>query len=599
MENIFASRLSALRQRMAREHWDAVIIGRSDPHASEYVAARWQQVQWLSGFSGEAGDIVVTQDHAGLWTDTRYFIQAAQQLPGTGFELHKTNVPDQVLIPQWLANHPWETECPRITLDVLCHSAADVREIVEALGGDDKCHIVGIPDLLSDLWRDRPAIPQTTITLLDDVYTGFPRSEKIAWLRGELAKRRADAMLLTTLDEIAWLLNIRGSDIDYNPVVISYLWVTPNEVRWFVRKSGSIDDVTRETWRQIESEGIHIEDYDAVDATIQAFAGRIFVDRATLNASLSEGIGDRAILGESPIILKKAIKTDVEIAGMRQCHIADGVAVVRFFHWVECELEAGHELSEWRASQQLDRFRAEIPSYRGNSFETISAWGAGAALPHYVTPKDDSTIIGRHGLYLVDSGGQYLNGTTDITRTVATGPCTPLECEDYTLALQGHIRLALCVFPQGTAGCQIDVIAREAMWRRCRNFGHGTGHGVGFYLNVHEGPQCIRQGFKNQPILPGMMTSNEPGLYREHQHGVRHENVMLCVDTGCRDFGREWYRFEELTMCWFDTRPILVEMLHDDERTWLNDYNERVYQTLHPYLDEETSTWLRAKTRAI
>ena len=608
MDNIFAERVEAVRAMMRVRGWDAVVISGSDPHSSEYVAERWQQVKWVSGFTGEAGDVVITADHAGLWTDTRYFIQAGKQLPGTGIELHKTNVPDQILIPQWLANHAFAKldRDPVIAVDGLCQTVAAATEIGNAFieAGKEAPALVNAPDMLSQLWPERPAVPDTPITTLSVEFSGASRAERIAWIRGEIAKKKCDAILLTALDEIAWLLNIRATDIAYNPVVISYLLVTQSEVNWFVQKAKSHDDVTAKSLDEVKADGVTICKYDDIIDALKAYNGRVFVDPDTLNFCLLEALtppmgSPRIVRATSPIILKKALKNDTEIAGMRMAHIVDGVAVVRFLHWLEKAIQAGESVSEWDAAVQLGKLRAESSDYKGDSFETISAWGEGAALPHYVTPKDGSTKIGNHGLYLCDSGAQYPFGTTDITRTVAVGPCTDLEKEDYTLVMQGHIRLALCTFPKGTAGCQIDVLAREPLWRKCRNFGHGTGHGVGYYLNVHEGPQSIRQGFKNQPLLPGMITSNEPGIYREGQHGIRHENLVLCVDTGNRDFGREWLAFNTITICYFDTAPLIREMLHPDERDWLNAYNELVYNTLSPRLSADDATWLRNKTLPI
>ena len=458
--------------------------------------------------------------------------------------------------------------------------------------------------MLDIYWPDRPSIPESPISLLSDNYTGCSRQEKLNWLREEMTNAKCDAILLTALDEIAWLLNIRCMDIDYNPVIISYLIVTKTEVFWFVQKSQTPDKVTTETFAKLESENIQIRPYSAIFEFIKTLSGKVFVDPSTLNYSLHEALCDEAgnpkyIKGISPIILKKSTKNEIEIEGMKQAHLVDGIAVVRFLHWLEDAIRSGNTISEWDAAVKLGEFRSLCKDYHGDSFETISAWGEGAALPHYVTPKDGSTLIGNHGLYLCDSGGQYLNGTTDITRTVAVGPCTDLEKEDYTLVLQGHIRLAMCVFPKGTAGDQIDVLAREPLWRTCRDFGHGTGHGVGFYLNVHEGPQSIRQNFNRQKLLPGMITSNEPGLYREGMHGIRHENLILCVDAQKHDFGRDWLKFETITLCYLDTAPIIKSLLHPEEIDWLNQYNERVYQTLAPHLSHEDAEWLRLKTQSI
>ena len=607
MDNLYAQRVEALRAIMVERGWDAVIVSGSDPHSSEYVAPRWLQIEWLSGFSGE-GDIVVTADHAGLWTDTRYFIQAGKQLPGTGIELHKTRVPDQILIPQWLAEHAFTTgrKIPVIAVDGLCQTVEAVQKLTNAFLDARKPApvLVSQRDMLSMLWNDRPEVPESPIELLNERSAGMSRQEKLAWIRAEIQKKGCDSILLTSLDEIAWLLNARGTDIAYNPVILSYLLISKDSVTWFVEKSSHPDPTTVSSLGALRAEGIRIMPYNSLEDTLRSYDGRLFVDPSTLNYSLHEALSAQAGLpryttGESPVILKKSVKNTAEVEGMSRAHLVDGLAVVRFLHWLETTIQSGKQVSEWDAAVRLGEFRRMSPDYRGDSFETISAWGAGAALPHYVTPSDGSTFIGNHGLYLCDSGGQYLYGTTDITRTIPVGPCTEQEKEDYTLVLQGHIRLSLCSFPKGTAGCQIDVLAREPIWRRHRNFGHGTGHGVGFYLNVHEGPQDIRQGFNRQPLLPGMITSNEPGLYREGMYGIRHENLVLCVDTGCRDFDREWLAFKTLTLCYFDTTPILVELLHADEIAWLNAYQEHVYAELSPHLESDVAQWLRQKTLPI
>ncbi len=572
--NIYADRVETVRQMMAERGWDAVIITGSDPHGSEYPAPRWQQVEWVSGFTGEAGDIVITASHAGLWTDTRYFIQAERQLAGTGIVLHKTRVPEQVLIPEWLAGEAFPTsDKVIIAVDGLCQSVSAVEDIMSAFSGRE-CRIASVPDMLDGLWTDRPAVPQTPITELEDEQAGESSESKIEWLREFLRNSGCDAMLVTALDEIAWLFNVRGSDIEYNPLVISYMIVSMDEVRWFVHDC-----------------------YDDIAISLSETEGRIFADPATLNWHLYSIMDkDRLVLGDSPVQLRKAVKNPVEIEGERLAHLRDGIAVEKFLFWLETELPYG--VSEWDAAQKLASYRAEIPGYQGDSFETISAYGKGAALPHYVTPRMDAPMIEEHGLYLCDSGGQYSYGTTDITRTVPTGPCTELEREDYTLVLKGHIDLAMAVFPKGTAGCQIDALAREPLWSRMRNFGHGTGHGVGFYLGVHEGPQDIRQNFNRQPLLPGMVTSDEPGLYREGMHGIRHENLLLCKELCTNEFGT-WLGFEPLTLCHFDTEPIIRGLLNEDEIKWLNEYNARVFRELSPYLSIEMTAWLKEKTEAI
>lgn len=606
MANMYADRIEALRGLMARNGWDAVVVSGSDPHSSEYPAPRWQQVNWLTGFTGEAGDVVITMDHAGLWTDSRYFIQAESQLQGSGVELHKTRVPGEIPVSQWLSEN-----ARVVALDGLCWNVEAVKDIEKAMT-PDPYHVIDVPDMLDALWDDRPWIPVTPVTTLD-VYCfgGTPRAEKLSWLRKWMLLQGVDAVLLTSLDEIAWLLNVRGSDIEYNPLVISYLLVTQDYAKWFVRKpsfAGELDPDTEDSFSELTADGVDIEEYDAVYSGLSDLVGeadslKLFVDPSTLNHHIYNCITDffsqqALTFGKSPVILEKAVKTDSEIEHMRQTYIEDGVAVERFLHWLDTEVATGRTVSEWEASERLTAFRAEIPGYRGNSFENISAYGPGAALPHYSTPREGSAVIRPCGLYLVDSGGQYLTGTTDITRTVPMGPCTALEKEDYTLVLKGMIALSMAVFPKGTAGCQLDVLARMPLWKARRNFGHGTGHGIGYYLCVHEGPQSIRYQYNPQPLLPGMVTSNEPGIYREGMHGVRHENIVLCTEAGVSEFG-DWLKFETLTCCHIDTSAVVPELLSSDELTWLNDYNAWVYATLAPLLPSDTALWLCDRCRPI
>lgn len=606
MDNIHAERIASLRSLMAENGWDAVVISGSDPHSGEYPAPRWKQVEWLSGFTGEAGDMVVTMDHAGLWTDSRYFIQANEQLAGTGVTLHKTRLPESIGIPGWLALN----ELRVVAVDGLCVSASFVDGIREALGADGI--IVDVPDLLESIWEDRSPIPVTPVTTIDvDSFGGIPRVEKISWLRKWMMLNRRGGVLLTALDEIAWMLNVRGNDIEYNPLVISYLLVTQDYVRWFVTKPqfcAELDPDTVDSFSELEMDGVEVMEYDAVYPALAAMADEnpdmtVFVDPSTLNHHLNQTLGDlfrpeNISRGTSPVILEKAVKTPTEIDGLKDTFTDDGVAMELFLHWLETSVEAGEEITEWEASEKLTEFRSRIPGYRGNSFENISAYGKNAALPHYSTPREDSAVIRPNGLYLVDSGGQYLTGTTDITRTVPMGPCSDLEKEDYTLVLKGMINLSMAVFPRGTAGCQLDVLARIPLWRNQENFGHGTGHGIGYWLCVHEGPQDIRQNFNTQPLLPGMVTSNEPGLYREGMHGIRHENVVLCKEAGKNDFG-DWLEFETLTCCHIDTAAIVPELMNEDEKEWLNAYNEHVFRTLSPLLPEEAAAWLQTKTQPV
>lgn len=585
MGTIYPQRIESLRELMRTKGWDAVVITSCDPHCSEYPAERWKQVQWLTGFTGEAGDVVITLDHAGLWTDTRYFIQADRQLAGTGVELHKTRVPEQVLIPEWLGSRFDDDAI--IAVDGLCVSA----DFSQSLPGN----VVSVTNLLDPLWTGRPDIPQTPIFTIE---AGESRTGKLGFLREHMKGCNCQAMLLSSLDDIAWTLNVRGSDIDYNPLVISYLLITPASADWFVLKGPVEDSETERAFAELEDEGITLRPYEDIELALSENDGPILLDSNSINHHLWSICGGDITMEASPVQMRKAIKNSFEIEGMRKAHLLDGVAMEKFLFWLEKSVEDGAEISEWDAARKLGQLRSEIPGYIGDSFETISAYGPGGALPHYITPHKDAPTIEPHGLFLCDSGGQFEFGTTDITRTVPMGECSMLEKEDYTLVLKGHIALAMAVFPAGTAGCQIDALARSALWNSRRNFGHGTGHGVGFFLGVHEGPQDIRQNFNRTPLTPGMITSDEPGIYREGMHGVRHENLILCIAKGSNEFGN-WLGFETLTLCHFDTSAILPGILNREELEWLNGYNERVYQSLSPLLPTEIAEWLREKTEAV
>ena len=591
-DNLFAKRVAMIREL----GYDAVIISGTDPHSSEYPAPRWKQVEWVSGFTGEAGDLVITQDHAGLWTDTRYFIQANQQLAGTGIELHKMRVPEQVPIPQWLAGH-FENKPVRVAFDGLCQSLGAVTALESALRdayGLGGYELIDCPDMLSSLWADRPSIPHTPVEWLDEKSVGESRRERLAWLREEIKKKGCGSMFLSALDEIAWLLNVRASDIQYNPYVISFLLVTPQNAVWLVRNVSEVSD----------AKDVVCADYAVLEDALEdnrEDRGRLYIDPATLNYHTYQLIRksfdeSRIVFGPSPVPLRKAVKNKKELDGIRRAFIEDGVVLETFLYWLETAVRGGTPITEWEASEKLTELRSKVEGYRGNSFENISAYGPNAALPHYSTPRVDSAVIKPKGLYLIDTGGQFVYGTTDTTRTVPLGRCTRQEREDYTLVLKGMIDLTLAEFPEGTAGCQVDAIARRALWATGRNFGHGTGHGIGCYLGVHEGPQSIRQDFNPQPLLAGMVTSNEPGLYREGKHGIRHENVVLCREVGKTEFG-SFLGFETLTCCHIDTSIVKKKLLNKSEWDWLRAYNRVVYRILKNKLAPDVAKWLKKKCR--
>lgn len=593
MGNVHFDRIEELRSMMQSHGWDALVLTGSDPHASEYPCGRWKQIQWLSGFTGEAAEMVVTAEHAGLWTDSRFFLQAEKELDGTGVVLHKTRVSGEISIPYWLRECFKGEEEVFIAVDGLCISATEAEGLEKSVPG---CELVSIPDILSGIWKDRPNIPQTPVF---SVNSGQSREERLGAVRDFIIENEASSMLVSRLDEIAWILNLRASDIEYNPLVISYLIVTPEDASLYVLKDDA-DPESLETCRMLEGCGVRILPYAQAELGVEECERPLIYDGSSLNCHFARiAKGGESIDLPSPVAGWKAVKNTVEKEGMVRSHILDGVAVEKFLWWLEKSLDNSRTVTERDAAIQLGKFRSEADAYTGDSFETISAYGPGAALPHYSTPKENPPVLEQRGLYLCDSGAQYccpdFMGTTDITRTIPLGECSMMEKEDYTLVLKGHIDLAKAVFPEGTPGCRLDALARAPLWSAKRNFGHGTGHGVGCFLGVHEGPQDVRQNLNPQPLMEGMIISDEPGIYREGEYGIRHENLLLCVRAGGNEFG-EWLRFEPLTLCHFDTSAIMTELLDREEREWLNEYNERVYRTLSPLLDEETAEWLRRKT---
>lgn len=587
-------KISALREIMDRENIDAYIISGTDPHNSEYLPAAWRQREWISGFTGSFGTVVITRNDAGLWTDTRYFIQAKKQLADSGITMHKLRVPEAVDFPEWLAiNLP---EGAKIGVDGFCTMTGDILKWREILAQRNITVIEKI-DLLGEIWLDRPALPESPIFLVSPEVSGFSSKEKINFIREFLTENNADYFLFSCLDEIAWLYNIRCNDVPYNPIAISYAIVGKEKAYLFLRQTKVLPEIEKE----LSLEGVEIRDYhhlflflDEIDKT-----KRFCVDPNTLNFAVYNKINSKyPILAKiSPVILKKAIKNETEIEGFRKACVKDGIAMTKFFYWIESNI-SNHSISETEASDKLTALRAENEGYVSDSFSNISAYGENAALPHYSAIRGKDSLLKPRGLYLVDSGGHYRHGTTDITRTIPLGELTYQEKEDYTLVLKGMIALSRCIFPKGTKGCNIDIVARQSLWHKMMNFGHGTGHGVGHFLNVHEGPQSIRQDLKDQDILPGMVTSNEPGLYREGSHGIRHENLIVCKNIGVNEFG-EWHGFETLTLCYFDTSALLPELLDNEEKAWLNAYHRLVYEKLSSCLPAGEANWLEHKTKAI
>ncbi|MEQ2975244.1 aminopeptidase P family protein [Butyricimonas faecihominis] len=587
-------KLIELRRIMDRENIAAYIISGTDPHNSEYLPAPWQQRKWISGFTGSYGTVVVTKNEAGLWTDTRYFIQAEKELAGSGIKLHKLRIPGAVDYPQWLAEVL--ESGTKVGIDGFCMSVSDVRNLKNALSPKN-ITIQEQIDLLGEMWFDRPALPVEKIIRLDTKYVGESAGERIGKIREFIRNDHGDAMLFSCLDEIAWLYNIRCNDIAYNPVAISYAIVEKDKAHLFIK----LDKISQEIEQQLAEDGIELHDYHHLFLFLDAQnkENTYFVDTNTCNYAVFNHLAKKFEVREieSPIPLLKAVKNTTELDGFRLACRKDGVALSKFYYWLENRLSQ-QPITELEAAEQLTWFRSQDKEYVSDSFGCISAYGPNAALPHYSATPEQQSEIHPKGLYLVDSGAQYMHGTTDITRTMPLGELTELEKEDYTLVLKGMIDLSMLYFPKGSKGCNIDIVARLPLYMNLRNFGHGTGHGVGYFLNVHEGPQSIRPDLKNQEMLPGMVTSNEPGLYREGLHGIRHENLIVCQPKAVNEFG-EFYQFETITLCYFDTSALLTKLLNQNEIDWLNAYNERVYQEVSPYLEEQEKVWLRNKTKAI
>lgn len=585
-------KLATLRKVMEREGLDAYIISGSDPHNNEYLPEAWQQRKWISGFTGSFGTVVVLKEDAGLWTDSRYFIQAEKQLQGTGIQLHKLRVVGAVNYPEWLASIlPADS---RVGIDSFCISVSDWKHLQATLE-QKNIKLVDHSHLIGEIWLDRPALPEGKIFSVSSETTGTSIAEKIGMVQKTLKDKNADYFLFSALDEIAWLYNIRGNDIHYNPVAISYAIVGTEKSYLFIKPS----KVSQEIASELKQSNIEIRDYHHLFLFLEQLEkGKRFCIDKSLNYAVYHKLASLFTLEEtnSPIVLAKAVKTEKEIEGFRKACLKDSIAMTKFFYWLYHHMD--EHLSETAVSERLTAFRAQDKEYVCNSFENISAYGKNAALPHYSTTPGQDTILERKGLYLVDSGAQYTHGTTDITRTIPLGELTDQEKEDYTLVLKGMIALSRCVFPKGTCGCNLDILARQPLWQAYRNFGHGTGHGIGFFLNVHEGPQAIRQELKQQPLYPGMVTSDEPGIYREGFYGIRHENMILCVPITQNEFG-EWYGFETLTLCYFDTSALVPGLLNEEERGWLNTYHNKVYQETIPYLTEQEAHWLAEKTKPI
>ena len=582
-------RLESLREVMRREHLSACIFPSTDPHQSEYVADHWKSREWISGFDGSAGTAVVTLTSAALWTDSRYFIAAEEQLKGTEYQLMKLKIEGTPTIAEWIGR-----ECGpgvEVAVDGMVNSANSVKELITDLRHQGGITLRTNFDPLAQIWKNRPAIPENPVEIYPLEYAGECCSDKINRIRKALREQHADGMLMAALDDIAWTLNLRGTDVHCNPVFVSYLLISSQDVTLYINKV----KLTPEVEAYLKAEGVKAAPYEQVAKGLKDyFEYNILLDPDEVNYVLYKQVSREIIEAESPVKRMKTVKNETEIAGFRSAMLKDGIALVKFLHWLSGYIGKPEisELTEISIDQKLTSLRAAQPLYRDISFDTIAGYGAHAAIVHYeATPETDIPLQPK-GLLLLDSGAQYLDGTTDITRTIALGPLAEEEKKIYTLVLKGHIQIELCKFPSGASGTQIDILARQAMWREGLNYLHGTGHGVGTYLNVHEGPHQFRMEWKPAPLVAGMTITDEPGIYLAGRSGARIENVLIVTPYKETEFGK-FLQFESLTLCPIDKAPILAEMMTEEELAWLNGYHQHVFETLSPHLKPDEIVWLR------
>ena len=593
MKQSIKERIHALRMTFRPNNIKAFIIPSTDPHLSEYVAPYWMSREWISGFTGSAGTAVILMDKAGLWTDSRYFLQAKKELEGSGITLYKEMLPETPSITKFLCQNlkPGES----VSIDGKMFSVQQVEQMKEDLAPYQlQVNLFGDP--LKNIWKDRPSMPDAPAFIYDVKYAGKSCGEKVAAIRTELKKKGIFALFLSSLDEIAWTLNLRGSDVHCNPVIVSYLLVTQDEVVYFI----SPEKITQEVNEYLQEQQVSLRKYDEAESFLNSFTGEnILIDPKKTNYAIYSAINPacKVVRGESPVTLLKAIRNEQEIAGIHHAMQRDGVALVKFLKWLEASVLSGKE-TELSVDRKLHEFRAAQPLYIGESFDTIAGYKEHGAIVHYSATEESDVTLQSKGFLLLDSGAQYLDGTTDITRTIALGELTEEEKTDYTLILKGHIALAMAKFPAGTRGAQLDVLARMPIWSHGMNFLHGTGHGVGHFLSVHEGPQSIRMNENPIVLQPGMVTSNEPGVYKAGSHGIRTENLTLVCKDKEGMFG-EYFKFETITLCPICKKGIIKEMLTAEEVKWFNDYHQTVYKKLSPSLNEEEKKWLLEATKAI
>lgn len=592
--NEINQRLESLREVMRREHLSAFIFPSTDAHQSEYVADHWQGRTWISGFNGSAGTAVVTMKSAALWTDSRYFLAAEEQLKGTEFQLMKLKIEGTPTISEWLAQE-LQGENAEVGLDGMVNSYHETMGLIADLRKSGGITVRTNFDPLGLIWTDRPAIPANPVEIQPMEFAGESVASKISRIRTALRQRHADGMLISALDDIAWTLNLRGTDVHCVPVFVSYLLISSQQVSLYV-DSAKIND---EVKAYLTENGISLYPYNKVAEGLERYSEyNILLDGDETSYFLWKTVKCQEIIaGNSPVPAMKAQKNDREIAGSRQAMLRDGVAMVKFLRWLKPAVEAGGQ-TEISIDRKLTSLRAEQHLFRDISFDTIAGYQAHGAIVHYEATPETDVALKPEGLILIDSGAQYQDGTTDITRTIALGPVTEEMKHVYTLVLKGHIQLELAKFPDGASGTQLDALARECMWREGYNYLHGTGHGVGSYLSVHEGPHQIRMEWKPTPLRAGMTVTNEPGLYLSGKFGVRIENTLLIKDYQTTEFGK-FLQMESLTLCPIDLIPVDFSMLQPEEIEWLDTYHRDVFEKLSPYLEGEDLEWLREATRPV
>ena len=596
MKTNIPERIAALREAMKQHKIDAYIIPTSDPHMSEYPADCWKYREWISGFTGSAGTVIITADKAGLWTDSRYFLQASTQLEGTGIELFKMMLPETPTIPEFLAHELEKGQT--VGLNGETYSLAEARTLEKALA-EKEIKLNTNASLIDPIWKERPAIPEAPMFEMPIELSGKSTEDKLLDINKMLHKAGADCTILSALDEVAWTFNIRGTDVAYNPVVISYAFVSEKESVLFVNPK----KIPAEIAEHLKKEGVTLADYGMLATFLSRLPERtrVFIDSKRTNVAIYNALPKSSILieGTSPANHLKSIKNETEIKGFRNAVLKDGIAMTKFYFWLEKMLKAGEKVTELSAAAKLTALRAEQPQYVMDSFASISSYGPHGAVVHYSPTPETDTELKMDSLYLLDSGAQYLDGTTDITRTIALcdEPSEQMK-KDFTRALKGTIGIAKCKFPAGIRGCLIDAFARKALWDAGINYLHGTCHGIGHCLNVHEGPQSIRM--EENPVIlePGMVMSDEPAMYRPGEYGIRTENMILIREDSETEFGK-FLGFETLTLCYIDTKLVIPSMLSVREHAWLNKYHQMVYDLVSPHLTEEEKAWLKEKTAEI